>query len=345
MDSFLTAGKADSSDSVSPPPISDTPDLWDPLIPTPPVFFPGTLDPRIGFQEKQILQSLRNQKTLAKTTVVQGFGFWTGEDVRVEFSPAPENSGLVFVRTDLKGHPRIPVHVGLREDKPRQTSLSLNGGEIRVDMVEHLLAALSAMQIDNCEIRIDRPEVPGMDGSAAPFFSALKEAGTLEQNSKKPLRVLLEPFRVGDENSYIDAKPCSRIATVFKYHLDYRDHFSIGTQDFSFTFSPGAFERELVRCRTFLLKSEADHLLSLGLCRRVSPREVLVFDENGPIENHLLFENECARHKVLDMVGDFSLLAFDWIGEFYGHFSGHHLNAECVKKLMEHSVLIDANQF
>jgi len=275
----------------------------------------------------------RFQQTLAFPAVVDGFGFWTGEDVRVEFRPAESGTGIVFVRSDLDGHPRIPAHVQYRETKARQTSLSI--GETRVDMIEHLMAALAAMRIDNCEIRIDRPEMPGMDGSSKPFYQALKKAGVVEQRSLKPTKIVRNPFLIGDEKSYIAVKPATSYETVFRYRLNYETCKAIGAQDYSFSPSKkDAFARELVNCRTFLTKAEADALLSQGLCQRVTYQNALVFGDNGPIDNVLHYPNECARHKVLDMLGDFALVPFDLIGEFDAHCSGHQLNADCVKFLM-----------
>lgn len=340
-----------------------------PMLPT--VHFPGAYPPvtphlktarETSSQETLFAHKLResfplrNQRTLAHPTFVEGFGFWTGEDIRVEFHPAPPDTGLVFVRVDLDGSPRIPVSVEYREAKPRQTSLSI--GNVRVDMIEHLLAALSAMQIDNCEIRVDGPEMPGMDGSSVPFFKVLHKVGTASQTTFRAMRVVVEPFRVGDKCTYVQAKPLPGFEkiveepetvsllsikdyrTIFQYHLDFRKCAAIGRQDYRFTLSNHAFARDIMSCRTFLTSEEADALRAMGLCKRVNYTNVLVFDENGPIENELYHENECARHKVLDMVGDFALAPFECIGEFRGYCSGHQLNADCVKEIEKHSVLV-----
>ena len=276
----------------------------------------------------------RFQQTLALPTFVEGFGFWTGEDVRVEFRPADSGTGIVFVRTDLDDQPRIPAHVRYREPKPRQTSLSI--GEARVDMIEHLMAALAAMRIDNCEIWVDGAEMPGMDGSSQPFYQALRKAGVTAQKSLKPVKIVREPLRIGNEKSYIAVKPVASFETVFRYHMDYGACKAIETQDYTFSPSKDVFARELMLCRTFLTKTEADALLSMGLCQRVTYKNVLVFGENGPIDNTLHFANECARHKVLDMLGDFALSPFELIGEFDAHCSGHQLNADCLEYLITH---------
>ncbi len=286
-----------------------------------------------------LFNAIRLQRTLTAAVVVEGFGFWTSEDIRVEFRPAPANSGLVFVRSDLEGEPRIPVATRFRIDKPRQTSLA--SGSAQVDMIEHLLAALAALRIDNCEIWVDRAEMPGLDGSAGPFFDALKKAGSSVQAAIRPLRVVLEPFRIGSGQTYIDVSPSENASATFHYRLEYGGGCAIGTQEHEFNTLRDSFEKDIAHCRTFLAKKEADALLAMGLCRRVTTKNVLVFDERGPIENELLFANECARHKVLDMVGDFSLAPVDWLGCFKGHFSGHRLNADCVDRLMQRTLLLD----
>ena len=282
--------------------------------------------------EDRLAKVQRFQQTLALPTYVEGFGFWTGEDIRVEFRPADCGTGIVFVRTDLDGEPRIPAHVRYREAKPRQTSLSI--GDARVDMIEHLMAALAAARIDNCEIRVDGPEMPGMDGSSKPFYQALQKAGVAHQRSLKPVKIVQEPFVIGNEKSFIAVKPSASFETVFRYHLDYQTHPVIGEQNYTYVPSKDIFARELMPCRTFLTKAEADYLLSKGLCQRVTYQNVLVFDESGPIENELHFFNECARHKVLDMLGDLALSPFELIGEFDAHCSGHQLNADCLEYLI-----------
>ncbi|MGL6194012.1 MAG: UDP-3-O-acyl-N-acetylglucosamine deacetylase [Thermoguttaceae bacterium] len=286
-----------------------------------------------GRRKTEVYKTPRLQRTIAGVTVIEGFGFWTGEDIRVEFHPAEPNSGIYFVRTDLVGQPKIPATVEYREDKPRQTSLSI--GNVRVDMVEHLMAALSGLRIDNCEIRVNRPEMPGMDGSAAPFVAALEKLCMVEQSEFRKTVIVKEPMRIGDDKTYIDITPSKTNSAVFRYHLNYGTRSAIGSQNYRFESSTEDFKRNIMRARTFLTKQEADALLAQGICKRVTAKDLLVFGESGPIGNQMIYNDECARHKVLDMVGDFALAQCDFIGEFYGHFSGHHLNAECVRMLLE----------
>lgn len=282
---------------------------------------------------------LRLQNTIARPVTVEGIGYWTGEDVRLEFRQGEPDSGIVFLRTDLPDIPKIPALAANRDPKPRQTSLVAAGA--RVDMVEHVLAALRGLRIDNCEIHANRPEMPGLDGSSMPFVLALEEAGIVPQPAVRALRIITRTLRVGDVNSWIEVGPNSDGVHSIDYTLAFAPGHPIADQYHHFVMQSDHFQRDLMNCRTFLTKTEADQLLAQGLCRRVKASDLLVFDKGGPIDNHLHYENECARHKILDMIGDFALAPCDWIGSFTAHRSGHALNAECVARLEEQSLLID----
>ncbi len=294
-----------------------------------------------------VKQTFRFQQTIASAVSLSGFGFWTGEDVCVEFRPANADSGIVFVRTDLDGMPRIPADIRFREEKPRQTSLA--HGDARVDMIEHLMAALKALRIDNCEIRVDRPEMPGFDGSSRPFFEALEVAGTITQPAFRKIRLVTQAGRVGNAEQWIEMLPSRGGKNIFQYELVPAPGYPIRHQEYEFCLNPEHFRDEMMNCRTFLAKHEADHLREHGFCQRVTARDVLVLDHDGgdviPIENEFRCENECVRHKILDMVGDFALSDCDWIGSFRSYRGGHALNAEAVKYLLDNTMLFDENSF
>lgn len=278
---------------------------------------------------------MRKQQTIAQSVSLKGFGFWSGQDVTLEFRPAPVNSGLLFIRTDLPDSPRVPANVIYRINKNRQTSLDHNGTHF--DMIEHVMAALAGLQIDNCDICINGAEMPGFDGSSRLFIETLERAGIAIQESNRILRRIKEKKIFQYENSQIEVRPSLTGETRFSYSLHYENPdgspHPIGHQEFSINLMPDSFRTELMSARTFLLKAEADFLLSRGLCRRVSARDVLVFDQFGPLDNKLLFPNECARHKTLDMIGDFNLAGCDWIGEFHASRTGHLQNALTVTEL------------
>lgn len=273
----------------------------------------------------------RKQRTLAETAVVEGFGYWSSQDVCLEFRPAPIDTGIVFVREDLDGSPRIPANVAHRVEVPRRTTLQC--GEARVDMVEHVMAALAGLQIDNCEVWTNEAEMPGCDGSSEAFVRALNAAGTVAQSADRPLRVIDRVIHLGDEKCWVEARPPVQCRQVVKYHLDYGPTSPIPAQSLQVSIKPLVFNAELSSARTFLLQEEAEWLRSQGLGHRATFADLLVFGPHGPIDNSLRFPDECVRHKLLDMVGDLALAGCDLIGHFVAYRSGHSLNAELVRAI------------
>jgi UDP-3-O-acyl N-acetylglucosamine deacetylase len=278
------------------------------------------------------MHAARNQHTIAGPATVAGFGYWSGRDVGLEFRPAPPDFGIVFVRTDLEGCPRIPAAVAHRVETPRRTSLRTASAS--VDMVEHVLAALSGLAIDNCEVWVDQAEMPGMDGSALPFVEALDRAGRVEQAAPRVQRVIREPIRVGDDEAWIEAGPAGAAGPLFRYRLDYGPQNPIGRQVCEIRPDPGRFRHDLAPSRTFMLKAEAEWLLAQGIGTRATAKDLVVFGADGPIDNALRFDNECARHKLLDLIGDLALAQCELIGQVYAYRSGHRLNAELVRALL-----------
>lgn len=286
---------------------------------------------------------VNQQLTIAKVAVVEGFGFWSGKDVRVEFHPAKENSGIVFVRTDLPQPTCIPARVEHRIETPRRTTLMCGGAT--VEMVEHIMAALFGLGITNCEIRTNQSEMPGCDGSSRPFVEALDAAGVVAQDATRTRLVVQEVTRLGDTDQWIEARPAKREGTFLRYRLDYSGSCAaIGRQTAEFELSPDVFRSELANCRTFMLEQEAKWLLDQGLGTRVQPSDVLVFAEEGPLENDTRFDDECVRHKILDLTGDIGLAGCDVIGSIIAHRSGHRLNAELVKTLLKEGQVVESQR-
>jgi len=275
----------------------------------------------------------RRQRTLARPVSVTGFGYFSGRDVRVEFWPAAEHAGHTFVRHDIGPAARVPAEVGLRIDVPRRSTLEVNG--VRVEMVEHVLAALSAMRVDNCEIWVDAPEMPGLDGSSKAFVEAIDAAGTIEQRSSVRQVVVGQPIRVGDDQCWIEAQPSRAAGLSVSFDLDFGEGSAIGHQLFALDITPDSFRRELAPCRTFIPEEAAQGILSQGIGKRVTNTDLLIFGPNGPIGNKLRFHDECVRHKMLDVIGDLALTGCEVIGHVVAHRSGHALHAELAKKLLE----------
>jgi UDP-3-O-acyl N-acetylglucosamine deacetylase len=273
------------------------------------------------------------QQTIAKPVSVAGFGYWSGRDVRVEFRPAPPNSGVTFIRSDVGCDARVPVRADLRIDVPRRTNL--RRGNVQVDMVEHILAALVGLNVDNCDVYVDQPEMPGCDGSAQAFVHAIDRAGVVRQGADVEYLEVVEPVRVSDGDCWIEARPSELGRLTIEYQLDYAGNDAIGRQSAKFDVTPQTFREEIAGCRTFLTSSEAKRLVEQGLGRRVTTRDLLVFGDDGPVDNSLRFDNECARHKVLDVLGDLALTQCRVIGKLNAFRSGHRLHAELARELVQ----------
>ncbi len=181
----------------------------------------------------------RKQTTIERPSQISGFGFWSGRDATIEFRPAAKNTGIVFVRADLPDNPRIPALVHHRAQGPRRTTLVHQG--CAVELVEHVMAALHSQQIDNCEVWINRPEIPGCDGSAEPFVQALLSSGRRELDAVRAVRRVESIIRVGDEWAWVQAEPIEGDEYQLTYNLDFPDCPAIGKQSHSLTRHPREF--------------------------------------------------------------------------------------------------------
>lgn len=262
--------------------------------------------------------------------------------MELEFRPAEVDAGIVFVRRDLAGNPRIKAVVANRVETPRRTTLRAAGAS--VEMVEHVMAALAGLQIDNCEVWVNEAEMPGCDGSSQPFVTALDSAGTLEQSAARPRLVVRTVTRLGGEDSWIEARPGAGGGMSVKFRLDYGSGNAIGRQTLQLPVTPESFRRELAPSRTFVLEEEAEWLVSRGLGKRATYENVLVFDKQGPVANILRYRDECVRHKALDLIGDLALAGCDLDGHFIAHRSGHRLNAELVRALLNEEEIIESRR-
>lgn len=274
----------------------------------------------------------RAERTIAREASVRGVSFLSGLDVHVEFRPAPPGHGVVFVRSDLPGSPSVPASI--RHVIPRQRRTTLRHGEAVVEMVEHVMAALAGLQIDNCVVLIDGPETPGCDGSSLAFVEALEGAGIETQDRPREILAIDRPLTVREGNSTVTAHPGEGSHLVLSYNLDYGRDTAIGCQSLFLDLSPDSFRSELASSRTFLLASEAKALRQAGIGARTTESDLLIFGPEGPLNNSLRFRDECVRHKMLDMVGDLALLGKDLVGHVVAHRSGHQLNADLVRALL-----------
>lgn len=276
----------------------------------------------------------RFQHTLSRPCQVTGRGYWSSQPITLTFFPAEANTGIQFVRTDLPDCPSVEAVADYRVDMPLRTRLAK--GSAVVDMVEHVLAALYGMKIDNVEIHCTSCEMPGLDGSSHAYTLALEAAGRTIQNEHRLTHRISEPVRVGSDSQWVTAYPVpSDSGLTIEYQLDYGSDSSIGRGTFATPVSEFTFVNELAEARTFVTLAEAQQLQSKGLAQHVTPRDLLVFADAGPIDNTLRFADECPRHKALDLLGDLALAGFDLVGRIVAHRSGHQLNGRLAQTLRE----------
>lgn len=266
----------------------------------------------------------RRQRTLGQAAAVSGIGFVTGAEIQLRFLPAAEDTGVVFRRVDLPGRPEIPAHVSLVTGTQRRTTLG-HGNE-QVSLVEHVMASLAGLRIDNCIVEIDAPEPPGMDGSAAPFVEALLGAGIQPQHSIRNICTVTAPCGINTGHSSIALHPGDKPGLRVSYFLDYGLDAPLPRQLATVDVDPASFERDVAPSRTFILESEAAHLRAQGLGSRTTPKDLIIFGQSGPIDNALRFADEPARHKILDIIGDLALLGIELAGHVVACRSGHPLN-------------------
>jgi UDP-3-O-acyl N-acetylglucosamine deacetylase len=273
----------------------------------------------------------RSPRTIARSTAVEGIGFLTGANVRLCFQPAPPGTGIVFIRTDLRPCVQIPARYDQVTSTQRRTTLGQTPAQ--VGLVEHVLAALAGLRIDNCFVELNAPEPPGLDGSARGFVEALLDAGSVLQPGQRGIWGVEEAVVVRSGGATLTLHPGPVDELRASYLLNYGHSSPIDRQSHTQSVTPESFINELGCCRTFILESETAALRSQGLGARTTTADLLVFGRHGPINNCLRFANEPARHKVLDMVGDLALLGQDLCGHLVAYRSGHPLNVELVRTL------------
>ncbi len=277
--------------------------------------------------------SHRRQRTIAHSVCVTGVGLLRGRDVLLRFRPADSGTGLVFVRSDLPGRPQICAETALVTGTARRTTLGT--APRTVSLVEHVLAALHGLRIDNCMIEVDGPEPPGLDGSSAGFVSALLDGGIDLQSGKKSVWTVDRSVVVRSGGATLGIHPADNDDLTISYMLDYGQNSPITRQSHTQVITPGDFAESIAGCRTFLLETEIQAIQATGIGEHASTRDLLVFGPRGVIGNELRWANEPARHKVLDLVGDLALCGLDIRGHIVAYRSGHPLNVELARTLTE----------
>lgn len=273
----------------------------------------------------------RNEHTIATSCEVAGTGYWSGQNVCVRFHPAPISTGIIFVRTDLAGRPECPATNEFADGVRFRTNLVR--GDAKFEMIEHVMAALAGLEIDNCIVESDAREMPGLDGSCNAFVHSLQSAGLVIQATSKPRLVITEVIRVESEGAFVEAIPNPNGCLRYSYSLDYGPDSCIRPQSFETNGSPRAFVRQVAPARTFVTLEQAEQLRASGVARHVTNQELLVIGDRGVVDNEYRFRNECARHKTLDLIGDLSLAGLDLVGQFHSHRGGHRLNGMLANQL------------
>lgn len=276
---------------------------------------------------------MTKQRTPKKLIQATGVGLHSGEKVLLTLHPAPINTGIVFRRTDLD--PVVEVKASYENvcDTMLCTSLQHNG--VKIATVEHLMSALAGLGIDNAYIDVNAPEIPIMDGSAAPFVFLIQSAGIREQSAKKRFIRILKPVRVEEAGKYVQFLPHEGYRISFKIDFDH-PVFNSKPQTAKFDFSSTSYIKQVSRARTFGFLSDYEKLRKVGLVNGGSLDNAIVVDEYRILnEDGLRFDDEFVKHKVLDAIGDLYLLGSGLIGAFEGYKSGHGLNNKLVRALMQ----------
>ncbi|MCS7160028.1 MAG: UDP-3-O-acyl-N-acetylglucosamine deacetylase [Gemmatales bacterium] len=274
----------------------------------------------------------RKQRTLAKPIELTGRGLLYGRRVRLRLLPAEADTGRVFVRTDRSIPAVIPAIADAVTATDRRTVLGTP--PVHVELVEHVLAALAGMMVDNCRIELDGPEPPGWDGSVRPLVHALKEVGFSAQRADLPIVTVRTTLEVCLNSSRIVFLP-STASTYLEidYFLDYGTWSVIAPQRFSCRATPQDFLNALAASRTFLLLEEVQALRHQGLGIHTGPEHVLVFTQRGVLGNRLRWADEAVRHKILDLIGDLALIGWPLAGRLVAYRSGHRLNVHLAQQI------------
>ncbi len=272
-----------------------------------------------------------HQQTLSADLTIKGIGLHSGCDATLVLHPAPENHGIVFVRNDLPDKPQIAALYSNVVDTRNCTCLGDEHGNV-VSTIEHLMAALAVCGVDNALIEINNPEVPIMDGSALPFYEALKSVGVVAQNAPRKILKVLKTIRFDDgKGAIVELAPAPNFAVSFA--IDFPSKI-VGHQEFSAPLTADVFAQEIAPCRTFCEKYQVDYLRSLGLIKGGSLENAIVLD-GETILNPEGFRktDECVKHKVIDAIGDAYTSGYLIKGALKASKSGHYHNNQILRAL------------
>ena len=278
-----------------------------------------------------MIQTALMQQTLARTMALSGTGVHSGKKNHIMIRPAMENHGIKFRRVDLPGTQDIPALFKRVVDTSLATVLGVNGAI--VSTIEHLMASFAGLGIDNALVEMDDYEMPIMDGSAKEFTRAITAAGIVTQGMPRHVMIIKKPVRVEDQDKYVEVQPasCFKITCSIEF-----DHPLIGKQTISFDRAKNNFEKEISHARTFGFIQDLELLKRFSLGKGGSLDNAIVIDRDRILNSDgLRYPDEFVRHKLLDSLGDFSLLGMPIQGHIITHKSGHTLNHRFIEKLLD----------
>lgn len=262
------------------------------------------------------------QRTLEKAVSCSGIGLHSGKTVHLTLKPAAVNHGIKFVRKDLPDNPSIPARFNCVVDTSLATVIGLDG--VIVSTIEHLMACLAGLSIDNVIVELDSYEVPVMDGSAGPFTRMILEAGIRELEAPRHFFILKEPIELEQDGKFVGAYPDNSFKITC--HIEF-EHPLIRSQSYTIEVVDHVFEREISRARTFGFLHEVEYMQRYGLARGGSLDNAVVIDENKVLNDEgLRYQDEFVRHKLLDCIGDFSLIGMPILAHIVTRKSGHAFN-------------------
>ena len=286
---------------------------------------------------------MRLQQTLANPVSCTGTGLHSGEPATLTLRPAPVNTGVVFVNRNSANGASLPASIEHLVATELCTAISGNGFQVKT--IEHILAALAGLGIDNVYVDVNAGEAPVMDGSSAHFVRLIQSAGIVAQNRRQPYLKITRPLEVIEGNRRVRIEPSATTKITYSIHYN---HPLIQTQTYTYEHSAQAFEREIADARTFGFLQEVEALWARGLGQGGNLDNTIVLSQDGILnESGLRFPNEFVRHKILDLIGDFSLLGVPFIGHIIAERSGHAIHTRLVQQILNHPdswVLLNADE-
>jgi UDP-3-O-[3-hydroxymyristoyl] N-acetylglucosamine deacetylase len=271
---------------------------------------------------------MRSQRTIKNEVSFEGIGLHTGRHAKVVLKPASRDTGITFIRSDK--NTVIKAHVGSVIDTAFATTIGQDGTKIRT--VEHIMAALAGLGIDNIVIDVTGPEIPILDGSSTELISIILKAGIAKQGKKRPYLRIRKPIIYDDGNSKVAALPYDGRRITYSIYFN---HYGFGEQRLSLEVNEESFAREIAPARTFGFLKDIEYLRTNGLAKGGSLDNAIILGENGVLNSSgLWFKDEFVRHKVLDSIGDLAILGFPIYGHIIANKSGHSANIKFLKKLL-----------